>query len=54
MEHTLKGSEFIYNHPERRDKDLMDAFRNPEIKAIFSCIGGDAAMRLLQKARLEC
>lgn len=47
MEHTLKGSEFVYNHPELRAKDLMDAFRNPEIKGIFSCIGGDDSIRLL-------
>lgn len=47
MEHTLKGSEYIYNHPEARAKDLMDAFENPDIKAIFSCIGGDDSIRLL-------
>lgn len=47
MEHTLKGSEFVYNHPELRAKDLMDAFSNPEIKGIFSCIGGDDSIRLL-------
>ena len=47
MEHTLKGTEFVYNHPELRAKDLMDAFNNPEIKGIFSCIGGDDSIRLL-------
>jgi muramoyltetrapeptide carboxypeptidase LdcA involved in peptidoglycan recycling len=47
MEHTLKGTEFVYNHPELRAKDLMDAFMNPEIKGIFSCIGGDDSIRLL-------
>lgn len=40
MENTLKGSEFIYNHPEERAKDLMNAFKDPSIKGIFSCIGG--------------
>jgi muramoyltetrapeptide carboxypeptidase LdcA involved in peptidoglycan recycling len=35
MEHTLKGSKYIYKHPEARAKDLMDAFKNPDIKAIF-------------------
>lgn len=47
MEHTLKGSEFIYEHPEKRAQDLMNAFMNPEIKAIFSCIGGDDSIRML-------
>ena len=47
MEHTLKGSDFIYKHPEARAKDLMDAFKNTDIKAIFSCIGGDDSIRLL-------
>ena len=44
---ALKGTEFIYNHPELRAKDWMDAFRDPSIKAIFSAIGGDDTIRLL-------
>ncbi len=47
MPGTLKGSEFIYNNPEKRAKDLMDAFANPDIKGIFSCIGGDDSIRML-------
>ncbi|MGM0396763.1 MAG: S66 family peptidase [Bacillota bacterium] len=47
MENTLKGTEYIYNNPEKRAKDLMDAFMDPEIKGIFSCIGGDDSIRLL-------
>ncbi|WFA07702.1 S66 peptidase family protein [Tissierella sp. Yu-01] len=47
MEHTLMGTEYIYKHPEARAKDLMDAFRNSDIKAIFSCIGGDDSIRML-------
>ncbi len=47
MPHTLMGSEFVYNHPELRAKDLMDAFKNPQIKGIFSCIGGDDSIRML-------
>ena len=46
-EHALKGSRFLYDHPELRAKDFMDAFLNPEIKGIFSCIGGDDTLRLL-------
>lgn len=47
MPHTLKGSEFTYNHPELRAKDLMDAFKDSSIKAIISCIGGNDSIRLL-------
>jgi len=47
MENTLKGSDFIYNNPKQRAEDLMNAFRDPEIKGIFSCIGGNESIRLL-------
>lgn len=47
MENTLKGSEYLYNHPEKRAHDFMDAFVNPSVKAIFSCIGGDESVRML-------
>ena len=47
MSNTLKGSEYIYNHPEKRAEDLMEAFKNKTIKAIFSCIGGDESIRML-------
>ena len=47
MPHALKGSEFVYAHPELRAKDLMDAFSDPAIKGIFCAIGGDDSVRLL-------
>ncbi|WP_040214590.1 S66 family peptidase [Clostridium polynesiense] len=47
MENTLKGSECLYNHPEKRAEDLMNAFKDKSIKGIFSCIGGDDSIRLL-------
>lgn len=47
MPYALKGSEFIYNHPEARAKDLMDAFKDETIKGIFCAIGGDDTIRLL-------
>jgi muramoyltetrapeptide carboxypeptidase LdcA involved in peptidoglycan recycling len=46
MEHTLSGTEYVYNHPKERAEDLMKAFLDPEIKAIISCIGGDDTVRL--------
>lgn len=47
MENTLKGIDYLYAHPEARAADLMAAFRDPEIKAVFNSIGGDDTIRLL-------
>lgn len=47
MEHTLAGSEYIYNHPEKRAEDLMNAFRDTSIKGIIACIGGIESIRML-------
>lgn len=47
MEHTLKGSEYLYNHPEKRAEDFMNAFKDNSIKGIFSCIGGNESIRIL-------
>lgn len=47
MPNALKGIDYLYRHPEARAQDLMDAFRDPEIKAIFNAIGGDDTIRLL-------
>ena len=47
MENTLKGTDYLYRHPEARARDLMDAFRDPSIRAVFSAIGGDDTIRLL-------
>ena len=47
MPNALKGSQFIYEHPEERAKDLMDAFRDKTIKGIICAIGGDDTIRLL-------
>lgn len=47
MPHALMGSEFVYEHPELRAKDLMDAFLDDSISGIISAIGGDDSIRLL-------
>lgn len=47
MPHALAGSQFVYEHPELRAKDLMDAFLDPSVKGIFSAIGGDDSVRIL-------
>lgn len=47
MENTLKGSDYLYEHPEKRAEDLMNAFKDPTIKAIFTDFGGVETIRLL-------
>lgn len=47
MPYALKGIEYIYNHPEKRAQDLMEAFLDESIKGIFCAIGGSDAIRLL-------
>lgn len=47
MPNALLGSKELNLHPEYRAKDLMDAFKDKEIKAIFCNIGGDDTIRLL-------
>jgi muramoyltetrapeptide carboxypeptidase LdcA involved in peptidoglycan recycling len=47
MPNTLKGSKYLYNHPEKRAEDLMAAFLDSSIRGIFSCIGGTESVRLL-------
>jgi muramoyltetrapeptide carboxypeptidase LdcA involved in peptidoglycan recycling len=47
MPNTLKGSEYVYTHPEKRAEDLMTAFSDNSIKAVISCIGGNDSIRML-------
>ena len=47
MPNALRGIDYLYHHPEARAADLMEAFRNPQIKAVFNAIGGDDTIRLL-------
>lgn len=47
MPNSLKGSKYLSEHPEARAEDMMNAFKDKEIKAIFSNIGGDDTLRLL-------
>ena len=47
MPNTLKGIDYLYEHHEARAQDLMDAFRDPDIRAVFNAIGGDDTIRLL-------
>jgi len=47
MPNALKGADYLYRHPEARAQDLMDAFRDSTIRAVFCAIGGDDTIRLL-------
>ena len=47
MPNALRGEDYLYRHPEARAQDLMDAFRDPSIRAVFCAIGGDDTIRLL-------
>lgn len=53
MPNALKGIDYLYRHPEARAADLMEAFRDPEIKAVFCAIGGDDTIRLLPHIDFE-
>lgn len=47
MPNALKGIKYLDEHPEARAEDLMDAFKDKSIKAIFNAIGGEDTIRLL-------
>lgn len=47
MTNTLKGVDYLRDHPKARAQDLKDAFKDPTIKGIIAAIGGDDTYRLL-------
>ena len=47
MPNALRGKTYLYEHPEARAADLMEAFADNKIKAVFNAIGGDDTIRLL-------
>lgn len=53
MPYALKGSEFIARHPQLRAQDLMDAFQDSSVSAIFCAIGGDDTIRTLPYINLN-
>lgn len=44
---ALKGSEYLYAHPEKRAEDLMWALANEDVKGIVCIMGGDDSYRVL-------
>jgi muramoyltetrapeptide carboxypeptidase LdcA involved in peptidoglycan recycling len=53
MPHTLAEPDWLQAHPQARAEDLMQAFRDPSIRAIFSTIGGDDSIRTLPYLDLD-
>ena len=53
MKNALKGIEYLYNHPEKRAEDFMEAILDKDIKGIICNIGGDDTIRLLQYIDFE-
>src|SRR6185437_7212913 len=47
MPNSLKGTVHLYENPQARAEDLMTAFKDKSIKAIFANIGGEDSIRLL-------
>ncbi|TQR15307.1 S66 family peptidase [Psychrobacillus soli] len=47
MPNSLKGADYLYENPQARAEDLMNAFKDPTIKGIISNIGGSESIRLL-------
>lgn len=47
MPNALRGLEYLDAHPEARAADLMEAFADKSVKAVFNAIGGDDTIRLL-------
>ncbi|WP_026678664.1 S66 family peptidase [Fictibacillus gelatini] len=47
MPNSLKGGDYLYQHPQARAEDLMTAFQDKRIKGIIANIGGEDSIRLL-------
>ena len=47
LPHSLKGLDFIKDHPEARAEDLIQAFSDNSIDMVLCAIGGDDTYRLL-------
>lgn len=53
MPNTLQSAEWLHANPQARAADLMQAFSDPEVKAIIATIGGSDSIRLLPHLDLE-
>lgn len=51
--HALKEAQWLHDNPKARADDLVEAFLDPNIKAIISTIGGNDSIRLLPYIDLD-
>ncbi|MGN7823471.1 S66 family peptidase [Chitinophaga sp. 22536] len=47
-ENALKPAQWLYENPQARAEDLMEAFADKSVKAIISNIGGEESARILK------
>lgn len=50
---ALKPAQWIYENPQARAEDLMEAFADKSVKAIISNIGGEDSVRILKYADMD-
>jgi muramoyltetrapeptide carboxypeptidase LdcA involved in peptidoglycan recycling len=50
---ALRGAAWLHENPQARADDLMAAFADPTVRAIFSTIGGDDSIRVLRHVDLD-
>ena len=43
-----KSGEYLYDHPEERARDVMDAFADPDVGGVVTVIGGNDQVRILE------
>lgn len=44
---AAKDGAYLYDHPEERARDVMDAFADPDIRGVIAVIGGNDQVRIL-------
>jgi muramoyltetrapeptide carboxypeptidase LdcA involved in peptidoglycan recycling len=45
---ATRDSEYLYDHPEERARDVLDAFEDPDISGVVTTIGGFDQIRILE------
>ena len=45
---ATKDSEYLYDHPEARARDVLDAFADPDVRGVIATIGGYEQVRILR------
>lgn len=50
---SLKGSDYLYQHPEARAEDFMWSLQNTQVKGIIANMGGDDSYRIIPYVDLK-